>query len=381
MKLFVLFAFTFQSIIAPIACINTTYSRKDEIEITNDLGHLIIGAFAHHGPAFYENELERCNAILKDNSADFDARNDLAAALTKLARYKEAEQEFLKNEVLHPGRYKTASNLGVLYKKMKRYKDAAEQIGNALKIKPEGHMGLGDYYLRMIQWLDHNERGNTESIVAKNFLGVRYSQGQKATAKVANKEHVITLIKNDMSFADAYVVLGDILFVEADYQLAMRAYHRAATLGDEFSTVQQVAATRVNEVIDKWKKMAKPGFVTEEHHDAIDSLDNELASAHQWLKKYQAIEIDLIGQGKDASFASLNLAATNQGLTKPLMIEQVHYRGSATTANFSPSFGTFIAVMGSFVLLIGFVIAAAVVVIRSYSLTPDPSQKPPKMVK
>ena len=141
-----------------LACINTSYSRTDEVEITNDLAHLIIGAFAHHGPAFFENEVKRCQAILAKDPNKFDARNDLGAAYTKLGRWKDAEQAFNENNRRHPNRYKTASNLGVLYKKMGEFDKARMWIEKALKIRPEGHMGLGDYYLAHDQVAEATER-------------------------------------------------------------------------------------------------------------------------------------------------------------------------------------------------------------------------------
>ena len=93
-----------------MACINTSYSRLDEIEITNSEVHLIIGQFAHHGKAFYKNEVERTRTLLAENEKSFEARNDLASAYIKLGQYKLAETEFLKNEEFYPGRYKTAAN-------------------------------------------------------------------------------------------------------------------------------------------------------------------------------------------------------------------------------------------------------------------------------
>lgn len=209
------------------ACINTSYSRLDEVEITDDLLPLILGAFPHHGDAFYEHEIIRTEKILAQKPDDFEARNDLGAAHTKLGRWLLAQSEFEKNEKLHPVRYETASNLGVMFKKKGDYEQAEKYIKKALAIKPSGHMGLGDYYLKMIQWLKNFESAD---IIEKNFLGIPYNAGPEVTAKAANEDYVVTLIKNDYQFPDAYIVLGDILFSRGDYQLALRAYHRAQSL-------------------------------------------------------------------------------------------------------------------------------------------------------
>ena len=107
------------------ACINTSYSRAEEQLITDNLAQLIIGAFPHHGRAFYEHEVSRNQALLEKDPDDFVARNDLASAYTKLQKWDLALEHFEENERLHPGRYETASNLGVLYKKKGEYETAA----------------------------------------------------------------------------------------------------------------------------------------------------------------------------------------------------------------------------------------------------------------
>lgn len=301
-----------------LACINTTYSREDELVITDNLGHLVIGAFAHHGPAFYEKEVGRCLAILDTAPDDFDARNDLGAAHTKLGEWSKARAAFEENERRHPGKYKTASNLGVMYKKMGKFKEAAEWIAKSLEIKPGGHMGLGDYYLKMIQW---RSRGEHQS----NFLGVRYDAGPEATAAAANREFVITLIKNDVGFGDAYIVLGDIFFVEQDYQLALRAYLRAQDLENYY------ASDRTNRIARVWRSQAQPGYVVE-HNLGRDQIQSEFESAKRWVEKYQQIESDRLDAKQGVTFAEMQVALSQRGIQKPQIVEAAHYRGSENGA-------------------------------------------------
>jgi hypothetical protein len=63
-----------------MSCINTSYSRLDEVEITGNELDLILGQFAHHGERFYDNEVTRTKVLLVENENDFVARNDLASA-------------------------------------------------------------------------------------------------------------------------------------------------------------------------------------------------------------------------------------------------------------------------------------------------------------
>jgi hypothetical protein len=83
------------SINSPLmAWTNASYSQRDEVAITDDLSQLIIGAFAHHGEAFYQNEIERCLRILDRDPKDFVARDDLGVAYLKLSDWEQAEATF-----------------------------------------------------------------------------------------------------------------------------------------------------------------------------------------------------------------------------------------------------------------------------------------------
>lgn len=279
-----------------LACVNTSYSTIEEKEITNDLRLLVIGAFPAHGDAFFENELKRCRSILKSEPKNFDARNDLAAAMMKLGRFEDAEHQLLENEKIHPAQYRTASNLGVLYKKWSRFDLSKKWLETALQIQPEGHMGLGDYYLRMVQW-----RGNTNK-KETNFLGVASHLDARATAAVANREYVITLIKNDRHFANAYVVLGDIAFVEGDLQTAVRCYLRAEELGDESNGLD----VRRKNAIEQLSWMPNVAF---DMKKGVASIRNEFQAAKKWLNVYQSRESDRIDQGLAVDFASMRDSA------------------------------------------------------------------------
>ncbi|MFK5921898.1 MAG: tetratricopeptide repeat protein [Verrucomicrobiota bacterium] len=310
------------------ACINTTYSRADEVEITDDLLPLILGAFPHHGWAFYEHEIVRTLKVLSENPNDFHARNDLGAAYTKHQLWIMAQSEFDKNEKLHPGRYETASNLGVMYKKKGDYKQAEKYINQALEIKPGGHMGLGDYYLRMIQWLGN---ANQLDILEKNFLGVRYDAGPKASAKAANQDHIVTLIKNDYQFPDAYVVLGDILFTRGDHQLALRAYLRARSLIPSDlrqSFYSSVVENRIDQIRQIWTDNKTSEHVLEPDIGEIQIYE-EFEAARIWLDKFQAVEMELIKQNKATPFHTVLAEMDTQDIHPPVVLEAGFYKGRA----------------------------------------------------
>ena len=235
-----------------------------------------------------------------------------------------ALKEFIKNEANHPGRYETASNMGVMYKKSGEYKMAASHIAKALSIKPGGHMGLGDYYLKMIQWLDANKELDPTSV---NFLGVRYADGAEATAKVANKTNVVTLIKNDYRFPDAYMVLGDILLTEGNHQMALRAYVRSVSL---MHPSQGAIATRFERIEAFWKKSKKRGQILE-YGIGRGQVSYEIGKAEKWLASFQLLEAEHIGENKPADFKTLLAEMEKRGTRVPEVLEAGIYQGSIIT--------------------------------------------------
>ena len=338
-----------------LACLNTSYSVRDEQNITSDTRLLIIGAFAHHGPAFYEAELKRCREILDNDPEHFNARNDLGAALTKLGRYEEAEAEFERNEELHPGRYRTASNLGVLYKKWERFDDASRWIARALAIRPGGHMGLGDYYLRMIQW--KAEYALTGDLPSTNFLGVEYSAGPEATAKAANRQHVETLIKNDMSFADAYLVLGDIALVDNDLQTALRSYLRAIQLsGDSHADRVESVFARVDREMPDQSHAAR--------YEWPKQIHAEFSSAQAWLTRYQELEAERLHDEAAVDFGSMKEAAAAAGLQRPVVKFITYDEERQSPMRGMTGWGVILAVLGCAVVT--FVVVGAFLSRRIY---------------
>ena len=309
-----------------LSCVNTSYSRFDEKAIDDELVDIILGQFPHHGKAFYENELKIKEPKLKKTPNDFELRNDVAVAYLKLARWDEAQEHFDLNEKHHPNQYKTHANLGVMYKKMGLFSKAAFHIKKSLEIKPEGHMGLGDYYLKMIKWKQNYQEGQKT-----NFLGAPY-ENRKETAKLANKQYVITLIINDYKFVDAYLVLGDILFEEKEYQLALRAYMRAEMLGyeekDKYDELSQLGRQRFRETSRVLLKN-KSSFQVGSWLKGLRQVRNELKSAEEWLNNFKDTETEMLSNNELVTFDKIRDKMKSKGLEKPVIIEAVVFTGFA----------------------------------------------------
>ena len=168
--------------------------------------------------------------------------------------------------------------------------------------------------------------------VTHNFLGVRFDAHPSATAKIANREHLITLIKNDMHFAGAYLALGDVLFEEGEYEMALRAYLRAGDLSnridgktDDF--VRSASDGRISLLVEHWKSNRRWGYVVVKKDDL--SIFSEIEEAEKWLESYQGIESELLAKGVPVSFDVLNSEAKKRGLEKPKMIAQGYFKGTA----------------------------------------------------
>ena len=308
------------SVVWLMSCINTSYSRSDEIQVTGVEVDIIVGQFAHHGDAFYQSEVTRTQWLLVGNPDDFVARNDLASAYIKLKKYHEALSEFQLNEQKHPGKYETAANLGVLYKKMGQYGLAADHIKKSLEIKAEGHMGLGDYYLRMITWLKELE---ADPIYKKNFLGIPYSDPAEGIRvnKLVNKEYLMTLIKNDYQFADVYLVLGDVLLSEGDYELAVRSYYRASDLNHPREDVIEQKISDLHAIVAGMRNDKQVVNL----RTVRSQVTGEFSQAKSWLKKYQVLEEERLTAGKPVDFKSMKGIAKVAGIEKPRVVEAILY--------------------------------------------------------
>lgn len=317
-----------------LACVNTSYSRKEEKQITCTLTELIAGQFPEHSRVFYEREVTVRTAALAKNPKDVEARNDLAVAYLKLGRFQEAEEELLRIEKEAPDRYKTHANLGVLYKKAQEYEKAAHHTKKALEIQPEGHLGLGDYYLRMLEWRARRADGDP-TVEGLNFLGLPCDDGPEKIAAnpLVNREHLMTLIKADRHFADAYLLLGDVLYAKGDLQHAARAYRMSINLSENDPTTQDVTWRRVSLIEDQWRRTARthPDYVFDRYYEF--QIDREFEEAKAWLRLFKETEVNLLETGKKVDFAIVqNEMERRHPNSKPKYLEAGSYEGEETSS-------------------------------------------------
>ncbi|MEM7014536.1 MAG: tetratricopeptide repeat protein, partial [Verrucomicrobiota bacterium] len=134
------------------ACLWDRDTLADEAKLRPEIFDVITGQVPHHGDAYYEARIKQLAGKTDQDDDPFLARNDLAVAYIRIREFDKAHEILTRNLAEKPGDYFTISNLGVLEKKRGNYSAAAEHIEKALSIRSEGHLGIGDWYLKMIEF-------------------------------------------------------------------------------------------------------------------------------------------------------------------------------------------------------------------------------------
>lgn len=73
---------------------------------------LITGKFLRHSPEFYQWRIRNRLGRLESDPKNVALLDDLAVAYDKTGQHDKAIETALQTEILHPGRYETAANLG-----------------------------------------------------------------------------------------------------------------------------------------------------------------------------------------------------------------------------------------------------------------------------
>lgn len=299
-------------------CLWDSDTIEDEMQLRASVYDLITGQFAHHGDAYYTARMKRLEA--KGQLSKFEW-NELAVAYVRLKQFEKARGILLKLNGDYPDDYTTLSNLGVLEKKTGHFKLAAEYIAKALTIKPEGHMGLGDWYLKSISWsAKHVKHVNNPEVTeaTHNFLGEEYakfraySMGKKELSAEQQKryEHLKNLLRNDQSFADGCLVMGDFLNQLGDKHLAFVAYARALKLNHPNA---EMVKGRMKSLTEHWKG----GELSAAQFTTLEKTNKYFAGAEKWLNEFKQVEASLLVENPDPTFDDVFKAMKEQKKPQP----------------------------------------------------------------
>lgn len=313
------------------ACIWDRDTIRDETRRLPGVFDLITGQFEHHGQGYYEARMEECRRTLGSDHPDPQVRNDMGVALLKLARYEESLEVFRKLEAEDPKRYETLSNMGVLFKKMGRFQEAADYTAKALEVNPEGHLGMRDFYLKMLRW--RAERAaSPEVIPTSDFVGRPYPEHMRGSLGLSKVDYdrLLSLIRSDKTFVDAYVVLGEELAAQGHLNLAFWSWTRAIQLGHP-------AKSRIEawlaDIHGHWVSVAGQRDRTLVHKSVAEATAavTRLLESAAWQKTFESVEGEMIAANPNVQFEDVaaelqkrgvsRLAPSEEGLSKTIWEE------------------------------------------------------------
>jgi len=334
---------------------------RDEIQRKATEFDLITGQLPSHSEAWYLRRESESRQTLTATPGDLSAHDDLGTALLKLKRYDESDVVFAAALALDADRYETLSNLGVLRKKQGRLEEAAEFISKALKKKPEGHLGVGDWYTRALKW-------RTRENPNRSFLNVGYDEVLEPMEMVAtddpkrwfeledafyvfsgqshvaigsvrragltpskyslarpdsseDREQFLALLKRDHErlrklirydnhFSDAHLILGDELTQGIEnLDLAALAWSRAKTLGHPRADRLDL---RIGGAAMHWNE-ADVGVSREQ---LATGVAHAMASSAKWVEAFHAMETKLVDAGRTPTFEETETALEESGVQR-----------------------------------------------------------------
>ena len=142
----------------------------------------------------------------------------------RVEAFEEAEGFLLGLLEDDPEYYSALLDMGVLKKKQGDYAYASAYIEKALKINPEGHLGIGDWYLRMLAW---RVESREDAMTQEHFLSAWMREENIFLIRDLDIERLFLVVKNDQAFSDGFYVLGTRLMEPRDFHLAYIALTRA----------------------------------------------------------------------------------------------------------------------------------------------------------
>jgi len=289
------------------ACLWDRDTLKDDILAQASSLDLILGQFPHHGEAYYKLRITR---LKKQTNLSILDHNDMAVAYVRTNDFVSAEKHLVEALKMNPNQYETLSNIGVAAKKQGDFKKAAEFIGKALAIKPEGHMGLGDWYLKMLVWREKYEDVGEEKPPTSNFIGqsyavhlhkLEYGMDYLPALKKGGLEvgHPAMMLKNDQTFADGFLVFADQLREQGHLHLAFLADTRAMMLKhqnpEEIRTRRRAYLKYHGTFPGKYglKVAYKPWTL------GIARAEAMIKGGEVWLKKFKETEAEMVAKLSD----------------------------------------------------------------------------------
>lgn len=312
------------------SCLWDSDTLRDEARLRPDVWEVISGQFARHGEAYYRSRVAAIGAVA---APDRTQRNDLAVACIRLKDLAWAEKVLTALRAEDGHEYEALSNFAVLRRNQGRFAEAVPLFEEALKLRPDGHLGLGDWTLRAVRWqarvaddptLAEREDflGRPRATEVEPFLG-----GKEATSVAWDKlpaetqEHLrllMLLLRNYTVFAEGFLTLGDELAAVDDNTLAIYAYVRALDLQHPAAALVR---QRVHSVATRVGRWTGPLHGMDEHgnertvDEIIAAARGELAKCAQWQEDFARLEAVRVAAGTLPSFEETLAACAAKHIT------------------------------------------------------------------
>ena len=156
------------------SCLWDTDTLRDEANLRPDLWELVSGQVPAHGEAYYRQRVARIVAL---PTATREQRNDLAVAYIRLGDLPAADVVLTALRREDPGEYQALSNQAVLRRNQGDFLAAIPLFEQALALKPEGHLGLGDWTLQAVRY--------RQRTVENAVMAIRRVDGWRASPTMA----------------------------------------------------------------------------------------------------------------------------------------------------------------------------------------------------
>lgn len=120
---------------------------------------LITGKFLRHSPEFYQWRIADRLKRLETDPTNLALLDDLAVAYDKTGQHEKAIETANRAEMLRPGRYETAANLGTFFFHAGQLEAGLPHIDRALKINPDAHFGREKYQKLLVEYVLERRAG------------------------------------------------------------------------------------------------------------------------------------------------------------------------------------------------------------------------------
>lgn len=290
-----------------LACIWDDDTLRDERRGLPGIAEILAGKWEKHSRFFYEQRAARMKERIAANPQDLAAYDNLAVAHEKLGDQEAAIEVMLQKEKIKPGEYTTHANLGTFYLHKGDLDKGIEHIRRALEINPAAHFGREEYQLRAAVFLREAQKNpalreqhhflsyDPENPSALPWMSEAMWDGSPEKLRdMRLKDNVFDGIVGMIRFgtgtsAELYFVLGDLLGLRGDRNLAYRAYARALDLKHPREA-------------DIQKRMEWLTTAMHDHNEVnLVTIAAERREAEAWVKAYQDYEDALLREGKDVS--------------------------------------------------------------------------------